>query len=337
MRYSAHFLDTSNDDGYVHHSISNIDADPNPQSHHLRKKVLVCEHDAPVLLINVYVEVDKDGYITDSCFCEMLSNDEYVAILSGQHVHIVEISSKQVKSIRLGDYVGHIYSIPNPASTELSENFLVATYCYVFLLNLTKGILWQSRMCAIDGVVIDNIDGDIISAQGEWDPPGGWVDFKLSLNTGVLIKNLKTQPGVRDNRHVGQRAMKTIETLRAELLAIGEQLGGGVRPNHYFIIPDKPDYFATPYLEIHDQEYHFVVNERGMEIARKVTPSDDEILYWFTSCGVNALASSYAATHASPDEEFRTAYFRKRFYLMLSIKTAWATREKNEIKSHLHV
>lgn len=109
--------------------------------------------------------------------------------------------------------------------------------------------------------------------------------------------------------------MKNIDELRAELLKIGEQIGGGIRPNYYFFIPDRPDGMATPYLEIHDKEYHFIVNERGIEIARKVTLSDDEILYWFVECGVVGLASKFAAMNSSPEKEFRDVYFRKQYSL----------------------
>ena len=125
--------------------------------------------------------------------------------------------------------------------------------------------------------------------------------------------------------------MKNIEELRAELFEIGERLGDGVRPNHYFIIPEKPDGFATPYLEIDGKEYHFVVCERGVEIERKVTLIDDEILYWFADCGVRSLASHFAALKNAKDGEFRSRYFRRQFYLMLSIKPEWATRKKREI------
>lgn len=52
-----------------------------------------------------------------------------------------------------------------------------------------------------------------------------------------------------------QEIMKDIEELRVELLKIGERIGGGVRPNYYFFIPDKPDGMATPYLEIHGKEF----------------------------------------------------------------------------------
>ncbi|WP_312213457.1 Imm63 family immunity protein [Pseudescherichia sp.] len=124
--------------------------------------------------------------------------------------------------------------------------------------------------------------------------------------------------------------MKTIEELRRELLKIGEQLGGGTRPNHYFIIPEQSDNAATPYLEIHGKEYHFIVSERGTELARKVTLSDDEILYWFVECGVKGLASSYAASQTTPESEFRNIYFRKQYSLMLAINTEWATRTRKE-------
>ena len=124
--------------------------------------------------------------------------------------------------------------------------------------------------------------------------------------------------------------MKNIEELRAELVKIGEGIGGGIRPNYYFTIPDRPDGMATPYLEIHGIEYHFIVNERGAEIARKVTLSDDEILYWFVECGVAGLATEYAAMNSSPEMEFRYVYFRKQYILMLSIKPEWATRKRRE-------
>lgn len=125
--------------------------------------------------------------------------------------------------------------------------------------------------------------------------------------------------------------MKNIEQLRAELLKIGEKMGGGVRPNHYFTIPDSPDGLATPYLEIHGEEYHFVVAERGIEIARKVTLSDDELLYWFVDCCVVGLAAEYAARKSSSDKEFRHVYFRKQYSLLLSINPEWATRKRKEL------
>ena len=54
---------------------------------------------------------------------------------------------------------------------------------------------------------------------------------------------------IRDNESFTYKnkemLMKTIEELRNELLKIGEQLGGGTRPKHYFFITDdKMIFFA---------------------------------------------------------------------------------------------
>ncbi|WP_238550370.1 Imm63 family immunity protein [Dickeya dadantii] len=88
--------------------------------------------------------------------------------------------------------------------------------------------------------------------------------------------------------------MKTLEELRQQLIEIGEKLGEGVRPNGHFIIPDAPDDMATPHLEIHDDKYHYVVFERGVEFSRKITSSEDEILYWFVESNICSIASSLA-------------------------------------------
>lgn len=89
---------------------------------------------------------------------------------------------------------------------------------------------------------------------------------------------------------------------------------------------------ATPYLEIHGKEYHFIFNERGAEIARKVTLCDDEIIYWFVEYGV---ATNFAAMNTSPENKFRDVYFRKQYSLMLSIRPEWATRKRKEFSEIL--
>ncbi|AJC66014.1 Imm63 family immunity protein [Dickeya zeae] len=124
--------------------------------------------------------------------------------------------------------------------------------------------------------------------------------------------------------------MKTLEELRQQLIDIGEKLGGGVHPNGYFIIPDAPDGMATPHLEIHDDKYHYVVCERGVEFSRKITSSEDEILYWFVESSVSAIASSLAASECLPNGEFRRLYFKKQYELLKSVNLAWAEKKRRD-------
>lgn len=110
-----------------------------------------------------------------------------MAIICGDHFHVVEMTTHSFRSHPLGDYVGHIYSVPDIHSDRLHNRVLVTTYCHVFLLDITAGILWKSRQCAIDGVIITSIENETVLGLGEWDPPGGWEPFKLDLKTGIPI------------------------------------------------------------------------------------------------------------------------------------------------------
>jgi hypothetical protein len=46
---------------------------------------------------------------------------------------------------------------------------------------------WKNDTLGIDGVIVGQIDGDVVCGDGEWDPPGGWHPFKVSLKTGRAI------------------------------------------------------------------------------------------------------------------------------------------------------
>ena len=110
-----------------------------------------------------------------------------MAIICGDHFHVVEVTSHSFRSHPLGDYVGHIYSVPDINSDRLHNRVLVTTYSHVVLMDIAAGILWKSRQCAIDGVIITSIENETVLGLGEWDPPGGWEPFKRDLKTGIPI------------------------------------------------------------------------------------------------------------------------------------------------------
>jgi hypothetical protein len=69
-----------------------------------------------------------------------------------------------------------------------------ADYCLVAsgedLVRLDRDgtVLWRSAQIAIDGVVVHDVTGDMIRGEAEWDPPGGWTAFEVSLASGRLLK-----------------------------------------------------------------------------------------------------------------------------------------------------
>ncbi|MEN5015479.1 hypothetical protein ABEH87_03835 [Erwinia sp. Eh17-17] len=187
MRYQARLIDRG---------ITDVEADDidtvniNPFAHLGEKdrRVLISENGEPVMVLQLFIRADEDGFLISSAFCGLLCNDRHIAIICGDHLHIFELATGNVRSLPLSDWVGHIYSVPDITSDRLHDQFLVATYCYVFLVDITEGIVWKSCRCAIDGVVIHAIEDGIIYGDGEWDPPGGWEPFELSLINGEMIR-----------------------------------------------------------------------------------------------------------------------------------------------------
>ena len=151
------------------------------------RQLLISKDAEPILILQLYVRADEDGWLISSAFSEFLLNESYVAVICGDHFHIFDMATHSFTSYPLGDYVGHIYSVPDIHSDRLYDRVLVATYCHIFLIDITAGILWKSRKCAIDGVIITSIENDTVFGLGEWDPPGGWEPFKLDLKTGFPI------------------------------------------------------------------------------------------------------------------------------------------------------
>ena len=188
MVYSAQFIDNINNIYDVNGVVSRVDINPFSGRSVMRKEVLVCKNDQPAMVLGIFTEIDKDGYLLEQCFSELLYNDKTIAVLYGQHVHLFDIASYEVKSLFLHDYVSHIYPVPDIFAGVLSDTFLVTTFLYTFLVDIDSGIVWQSQQCAIDGVIINDIKDNIIYGSGEWDPPGGWEPFCLSLSSGSFVE-----------------------------------------------------------------------------------------------------------------------------------------------------
>ncbi|WP_246871348.1 hypothetical protein [Dickeya zeae] len=101
MGYQAIFLDKERSDLDYESSLAELYINPqlNPQPTRCDEsvRVLVYENDIPYLLLHAFIEVDEDGCFLDSCFRQVLCNDKYVAIMLGQHIHLVEVVSKEIK------------------------------------------------------------------------------------------------------------------------------------------------------------------------------------------------------------------------------------------------
>lgn len=70
-----------------------------------------------------------------------------------------------------------------------NQDIFLATDSELIKLNGQGDIQWKTGGLGIDGVLITKITKAEITGRGEWDPPGGWVPFKLDRSTGKKIIN----------------------------------------------------------------------------------------------------------------------------------------------------
>jgi hypothetical protein len=91
------------------------------------------------------------------------------------------VKNKNLLSLKLFGYFGHFYQ---------NDNLIyVADATGIHCINIGGSVQWRNDELGLDGVEIKEFDTKNIYGTGEWDPPGGWIDFILDKQTGEKIKN----------------------------------------------------------------------------------------------------------------------------------------------------
>lgn len=134
--------------------------------------VLVEDEGVPVLRIDVHERAPAPHP-----FAEAIAWAGFVVIGFGAYVHLVETGSRRAKSFPVSCYFGHLY----PAEDHL----LVADAEYLTCFEPSGAVRWRSERLGIDGVIVTSVEAGVIRVKGEWDPPGGWRPYRISLATGA--------------------------------------------------------------------------------------------------------------------------------------------------------
>ena len=104
----------------------------------------------------------------------------FAAVGYGEHLYLVSLSTHQVIEITLEGYFGYMHANDN--------QLLIASAQKVIAIGVTGEIQWQSEDLGIDGVVFHEVTQTEIRGAGEWDPPGGWKEFRHSVSTGHVLR-----------------------------------------------------------------------------------------------------------------------------------------------------
>jgi len=136
-------------------------------------------------LPNAYVTIERDGEPFarldawrphSGAFEQVAAWGRFVVLGWSDRVHLVDPITRAVTNIVCDGYFGHLYPV--------GDMMLIADASRLICLDEHATQIWVSDSLGIDGVVVDEIRDGIVVGIGEWDPPGGWRPFTLSLSTG---------------------------------------------------------------------------------------------------------------------------------------------------------
>lgn len=141
-------------------------------SGHESPRCYVCV-DAGRHRLRVDVYADSDHY----CFRdEALVVGDTLFIGVGQKVAGVRMTSGEVFQRDLDCYFGYLY--------PLADGALVASGCSLYRLALDGTMRWSARDLAVDGLLVRDVRDGVIVVDAEQDPPGGWEELRVSLESG---------------------------------------------------------------------------------------------------------------------------------------------------------
>lgn len=115
-----------------------------------------------------------------------------------------------------------------------------------------------------------------------------------------------------------------LSAIRAIVLDYGSRIGA---PDTALF--DRPQGDGSPYLEV-SEAYHYVVEERGVELRRRTTDDLDELLYWVFDDITFSMSAAAELRNRRPGEDPRHQLFDRQEALLGQLSAAWAERKSEE-------
>lgn len=123
------------------------------------------------------VTIDVDAAAEADYFKAELVWADQAVIGCGEAVYFLELSTgKLLQKLRVRGYFGYLVTCED----RLFVCGMRDLHCFV----PSRRELWCARDIAVDGVTGPTVEGAMVRVHCEMDPPGGWFDVELDLETG---------------------------------------------------------------------------------------------------------------------------------------------------------
>jgi hypothetical protein len=132
----------------------------------------VARNGQPIARLDIYGNPGSESYFQS----EAVTWQENVVLGFGWHVYLISSSTLGCVDIDLPSYF---------KTLKVTSDYALAVFgCGILRFDSRGAVVWENDALAIDGVEIDRIQDNEISGRGDWDPPGDWRPFTISLIDG---------------------------------------------------------------------------------------------------------------------------------------------------------
>jgi hypothetical protein len=133
----------------------------------------------------IHVDVLSSAGI--ACFQDVRCVEGIAYIGFGRYLFVVNTRTGVTASHRLDGYFGHMYHDGDLANFPSNFSVLVTSASEVLAFSRAGDLVWTQGNLGIDGVLVQAVTDQRLDGEGEWDPPGGWRKFSVTIDTGFVI------------------------------------------------------------------------------------------------------------------------------------------------------
>ncbi|MEN9867571.1 MAG: hypothetical protein RL748_3161 [Pseudomonadota bacterium] len=124
--------------------------------------------------------------------------------------------------------------------------------------------------------------------------------------------------------------MKTLNEIQTSVATLAKRIKAHELPAFGSSIDD-----GSPFVEVADGQYHYVVEERGQEISRQSSSALADLLYWIFADITHSMAFRYELAHRIAGQDSRRLGFAQQLALLEQLDPAMAARREQEIAAIL--
>lgn len=127
--------------------------------------------------------------------------------------------------------------------------------------------------------------------------------------------------------------MKNLNEIQKIITEIGKKIDA---PKNLLTIFSSPQSDAAPYIKTNNNEYLYIIEERGNTLKIKSTDDFDLLLYWLVKDIVFSMSTEYELNHRHENKDSRRIIFEHELQLLKKINNEWLKRREGEIENTLN-